>query len=43
MPNGLTPEAIGQYHYRGMPFNGKIASARDIGNYRAGFVAGRKD
>ncbi|MFO7825423.1 MAG: hypothetical protein R6V72_15910 [Cyclobacterium sp.] len=25
-----------QYHYRGMSFNGKIASARDIGNYAAG-------
>jgi hypothetical protein len=29
-----------QYHYRGMPLNGKIASARDIGNYAAGAVAG---
>ena len=31
-----------RYLYRGMSFNGKIASARDIGNYAAGFVAGRK-
>jgi RHS repeat-associated protein len=31
-----------QYHYRGMSFNGKIASARDIGNYAAGYVAGVK-
>jgi len=30
-----------QYHYRGMPFEDKIASARDIGNYGAGFVAGK--
>ncbi|MGJ1446191.1 DUF6443 domain-containing protein [Sphingobacterium spiritivorum] len=30
------------YLYRGMPFNKKVASARDIGNYAAGFVAGRK-
>lgn len=28
------------YTYRGMPFQGKIASARDIGNYAAGYVAG---
>ncbi|MCK9449975.1 MAG: RHS repeat-associated core domain-containing protein [Bacteroidales bacterium] len=42
IPNGLTPEAQGQYHYRGGSFNGKIASARDIGNYGAGYVAGRK-
>lgn len=30
-----------QYLYRGMPFNDKIASARDIGNYAAGYMAGR--
>jgi len=29
-----------QFTYRGMKFNEKIASARDIGNYGAGFVAG---
>ncbi len=28
------------YHYRGMSFEGKIASARDIGNYAAGATAG---
>ncbi|MGP1500491.1 MAG: RHS repeat domain-containing protein [Bergeyella cardium] len=28
------------YHYRGMPFQGKIASARDIGNFAAGYIAG---
>ncbi len=32
--------SVGQHHYRGMPFEGKIASARDIGNYSAGYVAG---
>ncbi|QQT26616.1 hypothetical protein [Sphingobacterium spiritivorum] len=36
-------DAEGDYYlYRGMPFNKKVASARDIGNYAAGFVAGRK-
>ena len=36
------PEGVsgGQYAYRGMLFDGKIASARDLGNYAAGFVAG---
>src|SRR5699024_284048 len=29
-----------RYHYRGMKFEGKIASARDVGNYSAGAVAG---
>jgi hypothetical protein len=29
-----------RYHYRGMPLNGKVASARDIGNYAAGYIAG---
>lgn len=29
-----------QQRHRGMPFDGKIASARDIGNYAAGYVAG---
>lgn len=29
-----------QYVYRGMLLDGKIASARDIGNYAAGYVAG---
>jgi hypothetical protein len=33
--------SIEQHHYRGMSFNGKIASARDIGNYAAGYVAGK--
>jgi RHS repeat-associated protein len=28
-----------QYHYRGMSFEGKIASARDVGNFTAGAVA----
>ncbi|WP_430613555.1 hypothetical protein [Flavobacterium sp. JP2137] len=32
--------SVGQHHYRGMSFNGKVASARDIGNYSAGYVAG---
>lgn len=40
MPKGATPEEQGQHHYRGMSFNGKVASARDIGNYAAGYVAG---
>ena len=42
---GLSDRAEGttvkQHHYRGMSFNGKIASARDIGNYAAGYVAGK--
>lgn len=29
------------YHYRGMSFKGKIASARDVKNYSAGYVAGK--
>lgn len=41
MPEGLTLEQESQYHYRGMSFNGKVASARDIGNYSAGYVAGK--
>jgi hypothetical protein len=41
MPDGLTPEARGQYTYRGMSFNGKVASARDVGNYAAGYVSGK--
>ena len=32
---------VSQHHYRGMSFNGKVASARDIGNYAAGYVAGK--
>ena len=32
MPKGLTNEAKDQYVYRGMSFEGKVASARDIGN-----------
>ena len=32
---------VSQYHYRGMSFQGKVASARDIGNYSAGYVAGK--
>ena len=28
------------YYYRAMPFKGKIASARDVGDYAAGYVAG---
>lgn len=31
---------VSQHQYRGMSFEGKIASARDIGNYSAGYVAG---
>jgi hypothetical protein len=27
---------VSQHHYRGMSFNGKVVSARDIGNYAAG-------
>jgi RHS repeat-associated protein len=42
MPTGLTRESEEQYLYRGMPVNGEFASARDVGNYGAGFVAGRK-
>nr|WP_303850170.1 RHS repeat-associated core domain-containing protein [Apibacter mensalis] len=30
---------VSQHHYRGMLFEGKIASARDIGNFAAGYVA----
>ncbi|RZK48010.1 MAG: RHS repeat-associated core domain-containing protein [Pedobacter sp.] len=41
MPKGATAEEQGQHHYRGMIFNGKVASARDIGNYAAGYVAGK--
>jgi RHS repeat-associated protein len=40
MPKGLTNEAKDQYVYRGMSFEGKVASARDIGNYSAGYVSG---
>ena len=44
MPDGLSKKQKDQYHYRGMAvtINGerKIASARDIGNYAAGYVAG---
>ncbi|KWW26687.1 MAG: hypothetical protein AUK64_2471, partial [bacterium P201] len=40
MPEGASKEYQEQYKYRGMPFDGKIASARDIGNYAAGYVAG---
>jgi RHS repeat-associated protein len=36
-PKGMT---VNQYAYRGMPFQGKYASARDVGNYAAGAVAG---
>jgi len=32
---------VSQHHYRGMSFDGKVASARDIGNYSAGYVAGK--
>jgi hypothetical protein len=39
MPSRLTRQAREQYTYRGMPFEGKIASARDIGNFGAGAVA----
>lgn len=31
-----------QHHYRGMSFQNKIASARDVGNYSAGYVAGKR-
>lgn len=41
MPNGLTQKEKGLYTYRGMSFNDKVASARDIGNYSAGYVAGK--
>jgi hypothetical protein len=30
------------YLYHGVSFLEKIASARDVGNYTAGFIAGRK-
>ncbi len=40
MPKGLTLEQESQYHYRGMSFNGKVASAKDIGNYSACHNAG---
>jgi RHS repeat-associated protein len=40
MPHGLTRKGKTQYSYRGMSFNGKVASARDVGNYAAGYVAG---
>ncbi len=33
-------QSLNQYVYRGMTFQGKIASARDVGNYGAGAVAG---
>ena len=45
LPEGLSQKAIWQYYDRGMLFdygNGLyIASARDIGNFVAGFVAGK--
>ena len=41
IPDGLTTEERGRYTYRGMSFNGKIASARDVGNFSAGYVAGK--
>ncbi len=41
MSKDLTNEAKDQYVYRGMSFEGKIASARDVGNYAAGYVAGK--
>jgi len=31
-----------EYSYRGMKYNGKFASGRDIGNMGAGYIAGRK-
>lgn len=40
MTEQTTDEEQLQYKHRGMPFNGQIASARDIGNYAAGYVAG---
>jgi len=39
---GTVGEVGIEYLYRGVNFKGKIASARDVGNYSAGFVAGRK-
>ena len=36
----MSKEQKEQHRHRGMPFDGKIASARDIGNYAAGYVAG---
>lgn len=39
IPSQMTKE---QHHFRGMPFDGKIASATDIGNYSAGYVVGNK-
>ena len=44
MPNNFTSKKQKrQYCYRGMPFNNKkiYASARDIGNWGAGYVAGK--
>jgi len=41
MPDGLTRSEQGRYTYRGMSFKGKIASARDVGNFSAGYVAGK--
>ena len=40
MSNGIKDNERKQYVYRGMLLDGKIASARDIGNYAAGYVAG---
>ena len=45
LPMGLSEKEVLQYYDRGMPFdygNGVyIASARDVGNFVAGFVAGK--
>jgi hypothetical protein len=40
--DGSASNNTAQRHYRGLFFDGKISSARDIGNYGAGFVAGIK-
>ena len=36
----MSKEQKDQHRHRGVPFDGKIATARDIGNYAAGYVAG---
>ena len=40
--DGISDEVPITYLYHGVSFLEKIASARDVENYTAGFIAGRK-
>ncbi|WP_341832441.1 hypothetical protein AACH28_05405 [Sphingobacterium thalpophilum] len=40
--DGVSDELPITYLYRGVSFLGKNVSAGDVGNYSAGFIAGRK-